>query len=44
MVVDTPSGLQYDDVAEGSGAQAKPGQKARVHYTGTLVDSKKLDS
>jgi FKBP-type peptidyl-prolyl cis-trans isomerase len=42
--VDTPSGLQYDDIAEGSGAEAKAGQKVSVHYTGTLVDGKKFDS
>jgi peptidylprolyl isomerase len=42
--VDTPTGLQYDDIAEGSGAAAKSGQKVSVHYTGTLVDGKKFDS
>jgi FKBP-type peptidyl-prolyl cis-trans isomerase len=42
--VNTPSGLQYDDMAEGSGAGAKSGQKVSVHYTGTLVDGKKFDS
>jgi FKBP-type peptidyl-prolyl cis-trans isomerase len=42
--VDTPSGLQYDDIAEGAGAEAKSGQKVSVHYTGTLVDGKKFDS
>jgi FKBP-type peptidyl-prolyl cis-trans isomerase len=42
--MDTPSGLQYDEIAEGSGAEAKSGQKVSVHYTGTLVDGKKFDS
>jgi FKBP-type peptidyl-prolyl cis-trans isomerase len=42
--VDTPSGLKYDDIAEGAGAEAKSGQKVSVHYTGTLVDGKKFDS
>jgi peptidylprolyl isomerase len=42
--VETPSGLQYDDIAEGSGAEAKSGQKVSVHYTGTLADGKKFDS
>jgi len=42
--VDTLSGLQYDEIAEGAGAEAKSGQKVSVHYTGTLVDGKKFDS
>jgi FKBP-type peptidyl-prolyl cis-trans isomerase len=42
--VDTPSGLQYEEVSEGDGAEAKAGQKVSVHYTGTLVDGKKFDS
>jgi peptidylprolyl isomerase len=42
--VNTASGLQYDDIAEGVGAEAKSGQKVSVHYTGTLVDGKKFDS
>jgi hypothetical protein len=41
--VDTPSGLQYDEIAEGAGAEAKSGQKVSVHYTGTLVDGKRFD-
>ena len=42
--MDTLSGLQYDEIAEGAGAEAKSGQKVSVHYTGTLVDGKKFDS
>jgi FKBP-type peptidyl-prolyl cis-trans isomerase FkpA len=35
----TPSGLQYEDTAVGSGAEAKPGQQVQVHYTGWLYDN-----
>jgi hypothetical protein len=44
MIVDTPSGLQYEEISEGAGAEAKAGQKVSVHYTGALVDGKKFDS
>lgn len=40
----TPSGLQYQDVVTGSGAEATPGQVAVVHYTGWLTDGTKFDS
>jgi FKBP-type peptidyl-prolyl cis-trans isomerase FkpA len=46
-----PSGLQYDDTTPGTGAEAQPGQRVRVHYTGWLHDptaansrGKKFDS
>lgn len=32
----TPSGLQYEDTAAGTGAQAKSGDDVQVHYTGWL--------
>lgn len=32
----TPSGLEYEDTVEGSGAEAKAGQNVTVHYTGWL--------
>lgn len=33
-----PSGLQYEDTVAGSGAEAKAGQRVKVHYTGWLHD------
>ncbi len=35
-MIQTPSGLQYEDTAVGDGAQASPGQYVQVHYTGWL--------
>jgi FKBP-type peptidyl-prolyl cis-trans isomerase len=40
----TPSGLQYTDTKEGTGAVAKSGDNVEVHYTGTFPDGKKFDS
>lgn len=40
----TASGLKYETVKEGTGAEAKAGQEVSVHYTGTLTDGKKFDS
>src|SRR5215211_3239759 len=42
--VTTPSGLQYEDITVGTGAQPKAGQTVVVHYTGTLQDGTKFDS
>ena len=42
--VTTASGLKYTDEKVGSGAEAKAGQTATVHYTGWLTDGKKFDS
>ncbi len=36
-----PDGLEYVDIRKGTGAEAKPGKKITVHYTGWLADSKK---
>ena len=43
-MITTQSGLQYDDVKVGEGAEAKKGDTVFVHYTGTLKDGKKFDS
>jgi peptidylprolyl isomerase len=43
-VVTTPSGLQYVDIVEGSGAMPEAGQTVSVHYTGTLENGSKFDS
>ena len=44
----TPSGLQYEDVRVGTGAQPKTGQTCVMHYTGWLWENgakgKKFDS
>ncbi|MFO1261908.1 MAG: FKBP-type peptidyl-prolyl cis-trans isomerase [Rhodoferax sp.] len=44
----TPSGLQYNDTAEGNGATATKGQRVKVHYTGWLyndgIQGAKFDS
>ena len=40
----TDSGLQYEDLTVGTGAEPKAGNSVTVHYTGTLLDGKKFDS
>jgi hypothetical protein len=42
--VTTPTGLQYVDVQQGSGAGAQAGQSATVQYTGWLLNGTKFDS
>ncbi len=39
----TPSGLQYIEVARGSGAEARAGQQVTVHYTGWLTNGTEFD-
>lgn len=39
-----PDGLEYWDIKVGTGAVAKEGQSASVHYTGWLTNGKKFDS
>ena len=38
-MITTPSGLQYEETTEGSGATATPGQEVTVHYTGWLYEN-----
>lgn len=40
----TPSGLRYQDVALGQGAEAAADRKVSVHYTGWLPNGEKFDS
>jgi uncharacterized membrane protein YkoI len=45
QIVTLPSGLQYVDIKEGSGAApADKNAVVKVHYSGWLVDGKKFDS
>ena len=40
----TPSGLQYSELAAGTGEIATPGKNVSVHYTGWLHNGSKFDS
>jgi peptidylprolyl isomerase len=40
----TETGLQYEDLVEGTGDAPTTGQMVTVHYTGTLLDGTKFDS
>jgi peptidylprolyl isomerase len=42
--ISTASGLQYEEVVEGTGALPQKGQTVSVHYTGTLEDGSVFDS
>ncbi len=44
MSVTTASGLIYEDVVVGEGAEASAGQFVSVHYTGWLTNGTKFDS
>ncbi|GAB3628200.1 peptidylprolyl isomerase [Pandoraea terrae] len=43
-IITTDSGLQYEELTEGTGAVATPGSTVSVHYTGWLTDGRKFDS
>ena len=43
-VVTTATGLQYEIIKEGTGAQATINDKVKTHYHGTLIDGKVFDS
>ena len=36
--------LKLEDLKQGTGAEAKAGQRVTVHYVGTLTDGSKFDS
>ncbi len=38
-MITTPSGLQYEDVETGNGAEAQAGANVTVHYTGWLYEN-----
>jgi FKBP-type peptidyl-prolyl cis-trans isomerase FkpA len=44
IMITTASGLQYEDLTEGTGEPAKAGDSVQVHYTGWLTDGTKFDS
>ena len=44
FTITTASGLVYEELAVGDGAEASPGQQVTVHYTGWLTDGTQFDS
>jgi FKBP-type peptidyl-prolyl cis-trans isomerase FkpA len=42
--VATASGLVYEEITVGAGAEAAAGQRVTVHYTGWLTNGTKFDS
>jgi len=43
-LIETPTGLRYEDLEMGQGAAAKPGETVEVHYTGWFLGGDKFDS
>ncbi len=43
-VTQTESGLQYEVIREGDGAQPAATSQVRVHYKGSLIDGTEFDS
>jgi len=43
-LIETSSGLRYQDLVVGDGDEASPGKEVVVHYTGWLTDGSKFDS
>jgi FKBP-type peptidyl-prolyl cis-trans isomerase len=39
QVIEMPDGLKYTDTTTGDGAEARPGKKVSVHYTGWLYNN-----
>jgi peptidylprolyl isomerase len=44
QAIETPSGLKYVEIQEGTGARPKTGEQVSVHYTGWLTNGTKFDS
>lgn len=44
QAVTTPSGLKYEDLVVGTGAEARPGNNITANYVGTLVDGTEFDN
>jgi FKBP-type peptidyl-prolyl cis-trans isomerase len=43
-ITTTASGLQYEVLTAGTGAQPKASDRVKVHYRGTLINGKEFDS
>ena len=43
-IITTASGLVYEEITVGAGAEAAHGLRVTVHYTGWLTDGTKFDS